>query len=237
MVTIYKREMGSYFRSPVAYCLMGFFMVIVGIFFVYNNINNHNVSFADTLKSLIIYLAVFAPLFTMKLLADERRNNTEVLLRTSPVSIWGVVLGKYFAALSVFLVMIALTFIYPTILNFLVNDGGSIPVSVNIGGYIAFILLGAFFLSVGLFTSSLTENQVVAAVSGIVILVCMYFMQYLASSIGGVVGSALQWISPMARYNDFAAGAFNFASLIFYISLSAVFLFITVMNMERKRWS
>lgn len=93
------------------------------------------------------------------------------------------------------------------------------------------------FLAVGIFTSSVTENQIVAAVSGIVILLCMWFLQSIGASIGGKLGDAMRWISLLTRYNDFAYGAFNVASLVFYISFTVIMLFVTIMNYERKRWS
>lgn len=235
MWTIYKREMSSYFRSPVAYCIMGFFMVLVGLFFWVQNLLYASVYFSNTLSSLVTYLTFFAPLLTMRLLADEKRNGTEVLLRTSPVPIRKIVVGKYLAAFTLFLIMVALTLIYPLILTFLV-DGG-IPMGKNLSGYVAFILLGASYLAISLFTSSFTESQVVAAVSGIVVLLVFYFMQSIGATVGGTFGAVLQWLSPLTRYSDFALGGFNLASLVFYITFAAVAVFLTVMNVERKRWN
>lgn len=233
MITIYKREVAAFFRSPIAYSVIGFFMVLTGVFFWIYNIIIGNTAFSDTLNAISMFLIFFAPVITMKLLADEKRNGTEVLLRTSPVSVWQIILGKYFAALTVFTVMIALSFVYPIIISIL----GKVPVAMTVGGYIGFFVMGASFISVGLFTSSLTENQIVAAVSGIVILLCMWFLQSIGASIGGVLGDALRWVSLLTRYNDFAYGAFNVSSLFYYISFTAVILFVTGMNYERKRWN
>ncbi len=233
MITIYKREVAAFFRSPIAYSVIGFFMVLTGLFFWIYNIMIGSVEFSATLNTLSMFLVFITPVITMKLLADEKRTGTEVLLRTNPVSVWQVILGKYFAALTVFTVMVVLSFIYPIIMNFLAK----IPVAMTLGGYIGFYVMGASFLAVGLFTSSITENQIVAAVSGIVILLCMYLLQSIGASIGGILGKALMWISLLARYNDFAYGAFNIASLFFYLSFTGIMLFITMMNYERKRWN
>ena len=235
MWTIYKREMSSYFRSPVAYCIIGFFMVLIGMFFWVRNLINGSVYFSDVLSSVVTYLTFFAPLVTMRLLADEKKNGTEVLLRTAPIPMRKVVVGKYFAGLTLYLVMVAITFIYPIILTFLI-DGG-IPAGKNISGYVAFILLGACYLAISLFVSSFTENQVVAAVAGIVVLLLFYFMQSIGGTLGGTFGAALQWLSPLKRYSDFAMGGFNLASLFYYVSFTAVGVFLTVMNVERKRWN
>lgn len=235
MWTIYKREMSSYFRSPVAYCIIGFFMVLVGLFFWVRNLIQGSVYFSDVLSSIVTYLTFFAPLITMRLLADEKKNGTEVLLRTAPIPMGRVVVGKYLASLTLYLVMIGITFVYPIMMTFFI-DGG-IPAGKNFSGYVAFILLGACYLAVSLFVSSFTENQVVAAVAGIVVLLIFYFMQSIGSTVGGNLGAILQWLSPLKRYSDFAMGGFNLASLFYYISFTVVGVFLTVMNVERKRWN
>lgn len=229
--------MSSYFRSPVAYCIMGFFMVIVGLLFWVNSILNSSALFASTLSSIGIFLAFIIPIITMKLLSDEKKNGTEVLLRTSPVSMWRIVLGKYLASFTLFLIMTLLTLIYPVLIAFLVEDGAILSTAQDLGGYIGFVLLGATYLAISMFVSSFTESQSVATVAGIVTLVILYFLQSIGSSIGSTFGAILQWIAPLTRYNDFTAGSFNFASLIYYITFSAVMVYLTYINVERKRWN
>lgn len=235
MRTIFKREFSAFFRSPVAYVVIGMFIVITGLFFWLYNIRSGSPYFGSTLNSISLFLIFFAPIITMKLFAEEKKNGTEVLLRTAPVSMWGIVLGKFLAAYSVFAIMVGITVIFPVIMTFIIT--GTFPIAETIGAYIGFLLVGAVFVSIGLFTSSLTENQIVAAVSGIVLSLVTYLMSSLGSTIGGTVGSALMWLSPLAKFTDFASGLFNFASLIFYISFTLVMIFITTMNMERKRWN
>lgn len=237
MLTIYKREMASYFRSPVAYCIMGFFMAIVGLFFWVNSILNTSAQFSVTLSSIGVYLTFLIPIITMKLLSDEKKNGTEVLLRTCPVPMWKIVTGKYLASLTLFLIMTALTFIFPVLIAFLVEEGAVVGTSQDIGSYIGFILLGASYLAVSLFVSSFTESQSVAAVSGIVVLILLYFLQSIGASVGTAFGAVLQWIAPLARYQDFMVGSFNFASLIYYLTFSGVMVFLTYINLERKRWN
>lgn len=237
MLTVYKREMSSYFRSPVAYCIMGFFMVLVGLLFWVNSILNSSALFASTLSSIGIFLAFIIPVITMKLLSDEKKNGTEVLLRTSPVPMWRIVLGKYLASFTLFFVMTLLTLIYPVLIAFLVEDGAILSTAQDLGGYIGFVLLGATYLAISMFVSSFTESQSVATVAGIVTLVILYFLQSIGSSIGSTLGAILQWIAPLTRYNDFTAGSFNFASFIYYITFSAVMVFLTYINVERKRWN
>jgi len=233
MITIYKRELAAFFRSPIAYSVIGLFMVFAGLFFWIYNIASGIVNFGVTLNLLSSYLVFFAPVMTMKLLAEEKKNGTEVLLRTSPVTITGVVIGKYLAAFTMFFVMLALTLIYPAIMVFL----GKVPFALTISSYVAFILLGMVELSIGLFASSLTENQMVAAVIGVVSLFVLQFMQTFGSGIGGALGSIFMWISPEARYTEFCEGLFNFGSVLYYLSFTGIMLFVTIMNIERKRWN
>ena len=131
--------------------------------------------------------------------------------------------------------MVGLTLIYPLLITFLMEGGAT--TGKNFGGYVAFILLGACYLSVSLFVSSFTESQVVAAVSGIVVLLMFYFMNTIGSTIGGTWGTVLQWLSPLKRYSDFKLGGFSLPSLFFYVSFSTVGVFLTVVNVERKRWN
>ncbi len=237
MITIYKRELASYFRSPVAYCIMGFFMVIVGLMFWLYSVLQGSSQFSDTLSSIGVYLTFIIPIITMRLLADEKKNGTEVLLRTCPVPMWKIVLGKYLSAVTVFLVMILLSFIYPVLIAFLVEGNGVMAYSQEVSGFIGFILLGMSYIAVSLFVSSFTESQAVAAVAGIVSLVFLFFMQSIGASLGGTAGAVMQWIAPLTRYDDFTVGSFNVASLIFYITFSGMFVFLTYVNIERKRWN
>lgn len=237
MLTIYKREMSSYFRSPIAYCIAGFFMVIVGLYFWIQNILSSSPLFSVTLSAIGMFLTFIIPIITMKLLADEKKNGTEVLLRTAPISMGQVVVGKYLAAFTVFLSITLLTTIFPIILLFLTEGGTNSASGQDIGAYIGFVLLGASYLAVTMFTSSFTESQTAAAVSGIVTLLVLYFMQSIGATLGGTFGGILKWFSPLARYADFTVGSFNFASLIYYITFTMLFLYATVINLERKRWS
>ena len=235
MLTIYKREMGSYFRSPVAYCIIGFFMAIVGLMFWISSILQGSAQFSRTLNAVGEYLTFIIPIITMKLLSDEKKNGTEVLLKTCPVPMWKIVLGKYFAAVTLFLIMILFTCIDPVLIVFLVEEGAVIGSAQDFGSYIAFFMLGMAYIAVSLFVSSFTESQSVAAVSGVVVLLILYFLQSIGASLGTTFGAIFQWIAPLTRYKDFAVGSFNIASLVFYLTFSALFVSLTYVNIERKR--
>lgn len=232
MAAILKREIKAYFHSPVAYVLIGLFIFISSLFFL-PNLFVQSANFNDNLSSMALILLFIIPILTMRTLAEERKNGTEVLLVTSPVSIWGIVLGKFFGALFVYLVLVVITFVYPIIL---ISFGGALTAQL-VGGYAGFILLGAACIAVGVFASSLTENQVVAAVLGFVALLTMWLIDFIANFAGGVFAQALQWLSLISRYNDFNRGILALSPVVYYLSFIMVFLFLTVRVLEKRRWS
>jgi len=155
------------------------------------------------------------------------------LLITSPVSITSMVIGKFLAAFTVFLAMTVITFIYP-----IITTAYGAPFTTEIvGGYIGFILLGGSFIAVGVFASSLTENQVVAVVISFVSMLLMWIMDAISSSFGGFIAKVLDWFSLLARYQDFYRGILDISSIVYYLSFIAVFLFLTVRVIEKRRWS
>lgn len=145
----------------------------------------------------------------------KKRTERRYWLRTCPVPMWKIVTGKYLASVTLFLIMTLLTFIFPVLIAFLAEEGAVLGTAQDMGSYIGFFLLGASYLAISLFVSSFTESQAVAAVAGIVTLIIFYFLQSIGASLGTAFGAALQWIAPLARYQDFTVGSFNFASLIF----------------------
>lgn len=233
MFAIYKKELRSYFSSPIAYALIGFFILLSSVFFILINLQQNYADFTGNLSTMSFLLLFIIPILTMRILAEERKNGTEVLLVTSPASIGNIVLGKYLAALTVYLLMVAITFIYPIILF----SFGKPPVAQLIGAYVGFILIGAAFISVGVFASALTESQVVAAIIGVVSLLLMWLMDSIAGFVGGFVAKILNWFSLLSRYDDFNRGILNLSPIIYYLSFIAVFIFLTIQVIERRRWS
>ncbi len=232
MTAIFRKEVKSYFYSPIAYILIGLFILLTSIFF-WPNLLYQYADFNGTLSTMGFILIFIIPVLTMRILAEDRKNGTEVVLITSPVSLTGVVLGKYLATLFVYLVITAITFIYPIIL---LAFGGQLTVQL-VGGYIGFILLGASFIAVGVFASSLTENQVVAVVIGFVSLLIMWIADSIGSMIGGFAAKILSWFSLISRYEDFNGGILSLSPIIYYLSFIAVFLFLTIRVIEKRRWS
>jgi len=233
MWAVYRKELRSYFYSPIAYVLIGLFILLTSIFFFLGNLASRVADFSGIVGTMGFILVFIIPVLTMRILAEDRKNGTEVLLLTSPSRLSGIVIGKFLAAFTVFLILTVLTFVYPVIIVLL---GGKITAQL-VGSYIGFILLGASFISVGVFASSITENQVVAVIVGFVSLLVMWIIDSLAGFIGGFAGKVLSWFSLLSRYEDFNKGILSLSPIVYYISFTAVFIFITIQMIEKRRWS
>jgi ABC-2 type transport system permease protein len=233
MFAIMKRDFKSYFNSPIAYVIIGLFMFIMGLFFnsgLMSNSSDFMGSIVGSMSSMLIFII---PILTMRTIAEDKKNGTEVLLITSPTRITEIVLGKFLAAYCVFLIMTAFTLIFPIILMVLGNP----DVALILSSYLGFILYGAVFISVGVFASSMTENQIVAAIISFVSLFAITALDFLASFFSGFINKAIVWLSLNQRYSDFGSGIIDLTSIVFMLSFTAVFIFLTVRVIEHKRWS
>ncbi len=179
MFAIYKRELKTYFQTPIGYIYLSLFLLISGILFTLSNLFNRSPAFAPFLSSILFVFLLAIPVLTMRLMTDEQRQHTDQLLLTSPIRITNIVLGKYFAAVTVFLIAIAVTVLYPIVMSFY----GDIDGWESVGSYLGFILLGCSFVSIGLFLSATTENQVIAAIVTFVALLISWIMDFIAQGI------------------------------------------------------
>jgi len=234
MIAIFKRELKSYFTSPIGYAFMGFFLLTSGLFFTVSNLNQANGSLAEMLSQVSYVFMVLVPVLTMRTLAEDRKSKADQMLLTAPVSVGGIVLGKYFAALCVFLTTLAITLVYPIILA----RYAALPFGEIFTGYLGFLLIGAAFIAVGVFFSALAENQVTAAASTFAALLAMYLMDLLTPSVSITwAASLMKWFSAYKRFELFVSGVLPFADIVYFISFIAIFLFVAVRAVERRRWS
>ena len=233
MLAIYKREMRAYFTSPIGYVFVAIFLAISGAVFcgttLFSGTSDMNVYFTIMVFVYIILL----PLLTMKQFSEERKLRTEQLLMTAPVSIVGMVMGKYLATLTMFVGSLALTS-----LNILVLYDYSAPkTAVILGSLLAITLLGMSFLAIGLFVSSLTENQLASVVGTIGILLGLATCSLLGSLINFYpIRFVLSALSVFSRFQNFTQGVLDIASLIYYVSITAAFLFLTVRVYDKRRF-
>jgi len=234
MLAIWKREVQAYFYQPIAYVLIGLFFLISSIFFTLGTVASGYAEMSYMLQNVIFIFIFIIPILTMRILTEDRKNGTEVLLVTSPASVTQIVLGKYLASFTVFLVMFASTILYTIILFIL---GGHPEIPRLIGGYIGFLLLGACFTAIGVLASSLTESQIVSAIISFVFLLIINLIDAIASFLGGFFAKVLDIFSLLSRYNDLNSGIFDITSIIYYLSFTAVILFLTTRVIDKRRWS
>lgn len=235
-LTIAKRELTAYFASPIAYVVIAAYLVIMGLLFSWvlvQPLMYREAELGPVLSSAPVILLLVAPAITMRLLAEEQRTGTIELLLTAPVDDWEVVLGKFLAAFALFLTMTALTLYYPLLLMVFGNpDRGVIA-----AGYLGLILLGASFLSIGLLASSLTQNQVAAAMISLGIILALWLIGLLANMVTGQAGDIIRYISIINHYSDFLKGLVNTKDVIYYLSVTAAGLFLTIRSLETRRWA
>lgn len=257
ITAIVKREILSYFKSPIGYVVLALFMLITSFVFVSNLQYQYSDVGTILLSVQTILFMIVIPMITMRSFSEERKNGSEILLLTSPASVFEIVIGKYLASLFVLLVM---TFTSVIFVILTLAFGGTIDGKV-LGAYIAFILLGAAYLSIGLFASSLTENQVISAIITFATIFFLIIIQGIATIMGSVIStlvskvnifgltdlqidgvskavtSIVEWPNPSARLDNFSSGIFEIAPLVFFISLIAIFLFLTTRVIEKRRWT
>jgi ABC-2 type transport system permease protein len=187
--------------------------------------------FSDILFALI--LLMFTSILTMRIYAEDKKGGTEVLLLTSPTSVPSIVLGKFLAAYLVFVVMTALTVIYPVIIMIF---NGSFNMQM-VGTYISFLVFGSCLISFGVFTSTLTESQIISAIISFIVMLIFLIFGYFSALFGGVVSKVIDWMDLYTRYQDSLKGVLSLSSIVYLLSFTVVILFSSVMVIEKKRWS
>ncbi|PQB07475.1 gliding motility-associated ABC transporter permease subunit GldF [Polaribacter filamentus] len=239
MIAILKKEFNSFFASPIAYLVIGVFLLTNGLFlFIFNDdFNILNAGFADVTP--FFYLAPWIFLFlipavTMKSFADEFNNGTIELLKTKPVSDWQIVLGKFVASLLLVITAIIPTFIYVYTVYKLGNPTGNIDFGSTIGSYIGLLFLAATYTSIGLFTSTLSKNQIVAFILGIFITFFLFFgFDAIATSFGNS-SLTIKNLGINEHFKSISRGVIDTRDLIYFLSVTIFFLFITKTRLENE---
>lgn len=233
MGAIYRREMGAFFTSGLAYVFLSVFTLVSGIFFFFGVIGSATSNMSSLFSNMFTIVLFLIPILTMKLMSEEKKNRTDQGLLTAPIGLWSIVLGKYFAALTLFIIAESVVFIYAI---FIAVYGNVLWASL-LGNYFAMLFLGAAFIAVGLFVSSLTENQMASAVASMLALFILYLFDSLASNISNeVIQKVMLSLSFYSRYIEFTQGVFNLSSVVFFISAAFIFNFFTVRVLDKRRW-
>lgn len=287
MGAVYKKELKSYFTSMIGCVFLAIMLIIISIYFFIVNMNSQYADFSTTLEAILFVIILIIPIVTMRTLAEENRQKTDQLLFTSPVSITKIILGKYFALITLYGIGIAVISTYPIIMS----RYGEAQIIQSYSSIIGFFLIGAAYMAIGMFISSLTESQVIAAVISFIVMIFTYLMTNLVSMLptdhisvwvamgvivliiaaiahlmmhkiivtsgvfvvgeaalavlyfvhpsfyDGLLVNIAEWFSVVKRYNSFSLGIMNISSLVYYVSIIFLFIFLTVMRIKKKRWS
>ena len=286
MLAIYKKELRAYFTSLIGYLFIAFLLVFVGVFQYVYNLRNGYANFAYAIDGTTTFFLLLVPMLTMRILAEEKRQRTDQLIFTSPVSIERIILGKYLALITVFAAAVAVTCAYPLVLH----NYGSTNYRVAYTTIAAFFLMGCTYMAIGMFLSALTESQVFAAVLtfmvilftlmidmlvemlptghvlafsvlvalALIVSVITYVMMknkivtcatavitvggllvlYLRNreSFDGSLAKVFSWVSITSRFKLFKYGICSFSSYVYYLSLSILFVFLTIQAIKKRRW-
>jgi ABC-2 type transport system permease protein len=235
MLAIYKRELRSYFTGVIGYVFLVVFLAVAGVVFSYTTLFAMSADVTAYFTFMLLFSAIILPILTMKSFSEERKMKTEQLLLTAPVSLPSMVLGKFLASYTIFGGATVFTSLYFLILI----PYAPLKGATLIGNVIALLLVGMVFISIGLFVSSLTENQLSAAVGTIAIILVLLGIGLVSALLPSSywIRFVLDAISIFTRFQTFTNGYFDLASVVYYLSVSAVFLFLTVRVYDRRRYS
>lgn len=257
MLAIYKKELRSYFNTPIGYVFVGIFLALSALVCCYTTLQSNSYDTALYFYCMIFAFVILIPILAMRSFAEERKQKTEQLLLTAPVTLTGMVLGKYFAALTMFVGTVLVSCInFIPLYVIAAEERAAVATTANpvigpttpyiIGSLIGLILLGAALIALGIFISSLTENQLSAAVISIGVIAMMIILG-LVNQIGTdaegnrlissyAVRVVIDWISVLSRFYNLSYGLLDFSALLYYVSISAVFIFLTIRIYEKRRW-
>ncbi|MBQ1195270.1 MAG: ABC transporter permease [Clostridia bacterium] len=257
MLAIYKKEMRSYFINPVGYVFIGVFLALSAGLCCYTTLQSNTYSTASYYYWLILSMIIIIPLLTMRTFSEERKMRTEQMLMTAPISITGMVMGKYLAAMTIYggsLLVSCINLIPLYIIgkeeSALDPDGLTIkgPVTPEIiGSLLGVLLVGAVFIAIGILISSMTENQLSAAVVTIAVLAVMLILNIL-NNVGTeeagtrlinnyAVRYVIDWISVVSRFTNLQYGILDWSAMLYYVSMTFIAIYLTVRVYERRRWA
>ncbi len=287
MLAVYEKELKGYFRSTVGPIFIGLFLMVSAALFVFGYLLTGLVEYQLYLNQLNLVFMITIPILTMRTLSEERKTKTDQLLLTSPIKASDVVLGKYFAAVTVLFITLLLHSLNAIVISFFAYNMFALDTVIS---YIGIFLVGCAYIAIGIFVSSTTDNQVVAAIVTFAVMLAIYALQIFATSIvssvnagiiacavialgiailikvttknnlvafcvlvaealaiaivalvdislyAGLLNTFLKWVSLLERFTEFIVGSVSFSSLVYIISFSFVFVYMTIYQVEKRRW-
>ena len=234
MTAVLKREFSAYFKSPVGYVFIAVSFLFSGFCSGLFSLSIGSTDISDVFVGMFYVFMVFVPVLTMRLLADENKQRTDQLLLTAPVGLMSLVFGKFLAAYLIFLMSDIIMLIYGVVLSLV----ATVNWALILGNFVALALIGGVFVSAGLFVSSLTESQMVAAVGSIAVHLALALINVIASVIPvQFISDVLAGVSVFDRYYEFTTVIFSLGNVIFFLSVIVIFMFLTVRILEKRRWA
>ena len=234
MKAIFYRELKAYFHTPVGYIFVGMFLAVSGYFFAVSNLLTKSPDLGQVLSNMLLMFLFLIPILTMRLLSEEKNSRTDQLLLTSPVSVKSIVLGKFAAAATIYLLTLAITLLY----FFVIHMHGTPDLAKIFCNYLGFVLLGFAFISVGLFISSLTQNQSSAAIGTFAALMFLYAVDWSRTVVHSkILSGIINCISVTKWYAEFELGVLSVPAILYYLSFTAVFLLFTICIVDKRRWN
>lgn len=239
MPAIIKREISSYFTSPLGYVFLAVFYGFSGLFLWMNCLATGSAEIAGVFVLMFFIMMILIPVLTMRTMADDKRQKTDQLTLTSPVSLFGLVMGKFLAAFFVFFCAVLILLVYAVFMSAaVIKSGNEFAWATFWGNFVGMILMGGVFISVGIFISNLTENQMIAAIGsiGANIVLCLFDIISNYIPVEGI-RSLINSLSVFYKYEEFTVGIFSLKNILFFVSLIVIFNFLTMRFIERRRWS
>ncbi len=236
MFAIYKRELKSYFQSFIGFLFVAVTLFFIGLYYSVYNLMNGYPYYSYVVSSCVFLFLISVPILTMRILAEEKRSKTDQLILTAPVSVGGIVMGKFLALLTIFAVPVAISCAYPLILA----QFGTVPQAENYLAILAYFLYGMTAIAIGLWISSLTESQVIAAVLSFLALFLGYMMSSICSiisSTGNLLTKILGCFDLYTPFGKLMNGTLDLGAVVYYVSVTALVLFLTVQSIQKRRYS
>jgi len=229
---IYRKELKSYFNSPIAYIVITVFLLISGWFFATNFFLMGQATVRTALSVIPLIFIIFVPAITMRSLAEEKKSGTIELLMTMPTRDAEIVLGKFLAALTLLAIYLAFTLIYALTASLL----GNLDEGPTLAGYLGLLLLGGVYVAVGIFASSNSENQIVAFIIGIAIIFVFFMLDKALMFVPGPLVSLFEYLSVDYHFNSISRGVIDTRDIVYYLSLTTFALALAVRSLESRKW-
>ncbi|MGN1131674.1 MAG: ABC transporter permease [Ruminococcus sp.] len=234
MTAILKKELSSFFTSAVGYVVMAVYYFFAGLFFYYYCLLMDSKDMATLFSNMFMITVLVIPIITMKSLSEEKKQKTDQALLTSPLGLGEIVTGKFLGSLIMFLCCVAIYVVFA----FTLSVYSAPDWSVFIGNLLGTILLGATMISINIFISSLTESMIISAIVGMCVGLAIFFIDSIASLVSVTwISTAISSLSFVGHYQNFTTGILSVSDMVFFLSVIALFNFLTLRVLEKRRWS